>query len=351
MTVEAGGASWIECDGPEKDVVLSTRVRLARNVAGFPFLSKAREDQRRQIMGLVQKPILGGDLGTKVIWVDLEDLPILERNLLVERHLISKQHAKGEQPRAVAVSTPDESLSIMVNEEDHLRIQVIRPGLALSDAFERICDVDDLIEASLDYAFSSRFGYLTACPTNVGTGLRVSAMVHLPGLKMTGEIDKVKRAAKSMNVAVRGFYGEGSEAAGDLYQLSNQVTLGRTEHEVLENFEREFVPTVIEYERLARRTLFGKRRIFTEDKVWRALGVLRHARLLKADEALELLSAVRLGVSLDLIDTIPLKEVHRLILLSQSAHLQRSAGTELDQAARRRERARFIREHFDRNRE
>ena len=210
----------------------------------------------------------------------------------------------------------------------------------------RIEQVDAKLEDRLDFAFSPRFGYLTACPTNVGTGLRVSAMLHLPALKLTGEIDKVRRAAKALNVAVRGFYGEGSEAVGDIYQLSNQTTLGRSEHDLLAELARRIIPEVIQYERHARGMLMEKRGAFLEDRVHRALGTLLHARMIDAEECLQQLSLVRLGVQLSVIKGVDLDAVNQLILLTQPAHLQRLAGREMDQNERRVERATLIRQRL-----
>jgi protein arginine kinase len=266
--------------------------------------------------------------------------------VLVERHLISKQHARGEPARALALSAPDERIAIMVNEEDHLRMQVLRSGLAASDAFAHISAIDDRIESASEYAYSQRFGYLTACPSNVGTGIRVSVMLHLPALRISGELEKVRRAAKAMNLAVRGFYGEGSEAVGDLFQLSNQTTLGKTEETIIAEFEHAVIPQIIDYERLARRQLMEKRRAVIEDHVFRALGTLRSARLLKADEAMQLLSLVRLGVVVGLVNDVPLRTICTLVLLVQPAHLQQALGREMDQATRRVERATLVRTHL-----
>lgn len=339
------GAEWLS-NGPDSDVVISSRVRLARNFAGFNFVARAQKPERLQILEMAQQRIMTCGLAPNVMWINLCELPPLERSVLVERHLISKQHAKGDEPRAVAISSPDERVAIMVNEEDHLRLQCIRSGLALSEAFAQINDADDRIEAGIDYAYSPRFGYLTACPTNVGTGIRVSVMLHLPGLKLTGEIEKVRRAAKGMSLAVRGFYGEGSEAVGDLYQLSNQTTLGKTEQTILHEFEGSIIPKVIEYERLARRSLIDRRKALFEDQVFRALGTLRHARLLKADEATVLLGLVRLGVTTGTITGVELRTVNHLLLITQPAHLQKVAKLDLDQAARRVERARLVRQYL-----
>lgn len=346
------GTAWLRGQGPDSDVVMSSRVRLARNLAGFPFMPRATRQDRNQILDLCKTRLLDGTLGERVLWMDLHKADELERNLLVERHLVSKQHAKGrlsngsggvEEPRGLAVSLPDEHLSVMVNEEDHLRIQGMRSGLALNDLLNEVDAVDDRIESGLDYAFSPRFGYLTACPTNVGTGVRISVMLHMPALKITGEIEKVKRAANDMSLAVRGFYGEGSESSGDFYQISNQVTLGKSEQVLLHELEREIIPRVIEYERVARRTLMARRSGVLEDQVYRAFGVLTHARLMSAEESMKLLSRVRLGVVLGMLQEVPQEAVNHLVLLTQPAHLQRAVGADLDQDARRRARAELLR--------
>lgn len=253
------------------------------------------------------------------------------------------------EPRGVAISLPDESLSVMVNEEDHLRLQALVSGLGLLSAFAALSRVDDAIEGptsagEVEYAYSARFGYLTACPTNVGTGLRASVMLHLPGLKLLGEMDKVRRATRDMSLAVRGYYGEGSEAAGEFFQISNQTTLGKTETAVIEELEREIIPQVVAYERAARRVLLDKRRRLLEDKVFRALGTLRHARLLTPEEAIMLLSDVRLGVLVGLIQDVTHQQVNQLVLLTQPAHLQRALGREMDQGERREARADFVRQ-------
>lgn len=341
-----GGAEWLRTDGKDSDVVMSSRIRYARNVAGFPFPNRASGNERRELLALVKERTLNAGLADKLLWVDLEESPTLERLVLHERHLISKQHAKSSEPRAVAVSSPDEWLSIMVNEEDHLRIQVIRGGFDLPEALRAIDKVDDALETTLDFAFSQRFGYLTACPTNVGTGLRVSSMLHLPALKLSGEIEKVRRAAKALNVAVRGAFGEGSEAVGDIFQISNQTTLGKSETELLEELSERVIPEVVRYERQARGALLEKKSLYLEDRAHRALGVLLHARTIDADEALAQLSLVRLGAQLAILNGLDLAAVNQLILLCQPAHLQRLAGREFDQSDRRRERATLIRQRL-----
>lgn len=369
-----GMSDWLRRAGDEGDVVLSSRVRLARNLAGFPLMPRASRADRAQILEICRRTILpddgperGGDpaerepgpalafVGGRIRWVPLHRIERVERELLIERHLISKQHASGrlsdgtgdaDEPRAVAIGVPGERLAIMVNEEDHLRIQMLRPGLCLGEALGEIDAIDDGLESVLDFSFSPRFGYLTACPTNVGTGLRLSVMLHLPGLRLTGEIDKVKRAADDMSLAVRGFYGEGSQVAGDLYQLSNQTTLGKSESVLLHEMEQEIIPRIIDYERDARESLLSARRVTLEDKVWRAVGCLREARLMSADEAMERLSLLRLGVAVGMIDpsVADAEELGRLSLLIQPAHLQvHFAHRELSQVDRRIERAAMLR--------
>ncbi len=349
---------WLRAEGESADVVLSSRVRLARNLAGHVFSSRATAAQRRETLDLCRAWILRAGLCERMVWIDLHEASALDRSLLMERHLISKQHRKGrpagdsgeQDPRAVAFSVPDERLSIMVNEEDHLRIQGIRSGLSLSTVWKELDAIDDRVESGLDIAFHPRFGYLTACPTNVGTGLRMSVMLHLPGLRLLGEIDKVKRAASDMNLAVRGFFGEGSEAVGDLYQISNQTTLGKTEVQILEELQGEIISRIIGYERYARRELLAKRRAVLEDFVWRAWGLLTNARLLSTDESMQALSLLRLGTLLDVVrfgDRRPdLATIHSLMLLTHPAHLQRAAGRELDQEQRRLARAALVRQRL-----
>ncbi len=373
------GTPWLAGTGPDADVVVSSRVRLARNFAGLPFLTRATSPQRSAVVARVYQAMSadgvrgvftaghasappaeahggGGGQAAGVLWVDMQGASTLDRTLMVERHLISKEHAKGDEPRAAAISLPDESVSLMVNEEDHLRLQVLMSGLNLDVAFARVNEIDDHLEAGLgggggpgeglEYAFSSRFGYLTACPTNVGTGIRVSVMLHLPALKLTGEMDKVRRAARDMSLAVRGYYGEGTEAAGEFYQLSNQTTLGKSEEAILAEFEGRIVPQIVAYERAARAMLAEKRRRLLEDRVYRALGTLRHARLLTPEEAIALLSDVRLGVLAGVIRDVKEQTVNQLLLLTQPAHLQRALGQEMDQGQRREARADLVRERL-----
>jgi protein arginine kinase len=338
---------WLRGTGPHSDIVISSRVRLARNLAGFPFVNKSNRRQRHDVLTACKEQIVSERLAPNVLWVDLADSPPLDRQLLVERHLISRQHANapGDHPRAVAVAA-DETFAIMVNEEDHLRMQVMRSGLQLSEAFDQINRIDDILEDRIDYAYARRFGYLTACPTNVGTGLRVSVMLHLPALKMTGEIDKVRRAARDMHLAVRGLFGEGSDALGDLYQVSNQTTLGKSEEEVLADFQSTIVPQIIAYEQQARQALMRHREAQFDDKLWRAWAILTHARVMGGEEVLSLLSQLRLAVNLGRINRTDIRTINELFLLTQAAHLQKISGCEMDAPTRRAARARLLRQRL-----
>ncbi|HZL37551.1 MAG TPA: protein arginine kinase [Tepidisphaeraceae bacterium] len=343
LTSHAG--EWLRGSGPMSEVVISSRIRLARNVAGFPFLSRCTRTQRQALERKIRDTILSASLAPEVLYVDLEQAPEMDRQLLVERHLISKPHAAAEGARGVAIAE-NETLSIMVNEEDHLRIQCLRSGLQLEEAWEQINKIDDKLESTLDWAFHPRFGYLTACPTNVGTGIRVSVMLHLPALKLTGEIEKVFRAAKDLRLAVRGLYGEGTEATGDFYQISNQTTLGKTEDDIISGFKHDIIPKIIDYEQQARRMLRDDKTVQLDDKVGRAMGVLRCARLIASEETLSLLSHLRLGLHLGRVKDVDLRTLNELFLLTQPAHLQKIQGRKLEGDVRRAVRADYIRQRL-----
>ncbi len=345
ITDRAG--EWLRGSGPNSETVLSSRVRLARNLAGFPFVNKASGRQRHEVLEACRGQIMSGRLADNVLWVPLDQSPPLDRQLLVERHLISRQHAakSNDTPRAVAIDA-DETFAIMVNEEDHMRVQVLRSGMQLDEAYDQAQRIDDVLEEKLDLAYSRRFGYLTACPTNVGTGIRVSVMLHLPALKLLGDIDKVKRAARDMHLAVRGLFGEGSDALGDLYQVSNQTTLGKAEQEILGDFQHTVVPQIIAYEQQARQSLAKQRPDHLDDKIYRAWATLTNARVIGTEEVLQLLSHVRLGVNLGRLETVDIRTINELFLLTQPAHLQKVVGQSLDPAARRVARATLLRQRL-----
>ena len=340
LTQRAG--EWLRGSGPMQDVVISSRVRLARNLAGMPFLSRCSQEQQTEIQNILAKEILGASLAAGAFYVNISAISELDRRLLVERHLISRQQAQADHPRGVVISG-DETVAIMINEEDHLRIQVLRSGLQLDEAISRIDQIDDLLEERLDYAFHKRYGYLAACPTNVGTGLRVSVMLHLPALKMTGEIEKAFRAATDMHLAIRGLYGEGTEASGDFFQLSNQTTLGKSEAQIVQDFQARMVPRFIEYERRARNSVVRDRATAIDDKVYRSIAALRSARLMSSEETMYLLSLVRMGVNLGRLGEVDLTTINELFLLTQPAHLQKMLGKELSPSERSDARAQYIR--------
>ncbi len=332
---------WLCGEGPESDIVISSRIRLARNIAGFSFLHGASVEERKRINDLLREKVHKAGIADDPIYYDLESANAIERAYLVERHLISRELAEAQGPRSVAVAR-DESLSMMINEEDHLRIQVLQSGFRLWEAWQRISEVDDKLAELVDYAFSPQYGYLTACPTNVGTGIRVSVMMHLPALEWTKQLRKVFKAVNKMNLAVRGLYGEGTQASGDFYQVSNQITLGKSEQEIVGTVE-SVVRQIIHYERKVRQALITDSRGNLEDRVWRAYGMLKNARIISSDETMDLLSSVRMGVNMGLISDVSINTVNELFVQTQPAHLQKREGREIDTADRDAARAQLIR--------
>jgi protein arginine kinase len=341
-------SKWFDGSGPVADIVISSRVRLARNLAGYEFLTRLTAEKQTELLNKLKSILLSLDLEEKIFFTDVDQVSELERDLLVERHLVSRQHIKQKGPRGVAY-VPSESFTAMVNEEDHLRMQAFKTGLQLKQCYKKISKIDDMIEEKIRYAFDPQFGYLTACPTNLGTGIRVSVMLHLPALKMTGQIEKFLNAAKDTNLVVRGLFGEGTEAMGDFFQLSNQVTLGFSETEIVDNFSDNIVPKIVEYETLARDKLLHAKTAALDDKIQRALGVLRNARLISSQEALFLLSNVRMGVNLGRVDGISIATINELFMLTQPAHLQLNTGKTLSPDSRDAMRAQIIRSKLCQN--
>ncbi len=327
--------------GGHSGIAITTRVRLARNLAGRRFPTHPDQIDRRPVMEEAKAAILSLPDGDKYIWHELDEETPLDRRLLMERHLISRELADGAGPRAVAVN-PDASIAIMINEEDHLRMQCLRAGLGVREAYDRVNRLDDELSERLDFAFDPFYGYLTSCPTNVGTGLRVSVMLHLPALVMTRHIEKVFRATYEMRMAVRGFYGEGTEAFGELYQISNQITAGRSEGDIIDDMEA-VIESIIQYEEKARRELATGERGKLEDRIWRSWGLLRNARLMTSEEAMRHLSSLRLGVAMGVFDSLDLPQLQKLFLNTQPAHLQRIEGRVLESGDRDAVRAAYIR--------
>ncbi len=336
---------WLKGTGPEGDVVISSRVRLARNLRRFPFMTVATPAVKSEIARFVKPKLSDPRLPRKLAYWSLEDLPALDRTLLVERHLISREHAQGEGDRGVALGA-DESISVMVNEEDHLRLQVIRSGLQLDEAYEEIDRMDSALEGSLNFAFAARFGYLTSCPTNAGTGLRISVMLHLPAAVLAKQMDKILQSLQRLNYTVRGLYGEGTSPLGDFYQISNQVTLGKAERDIIAEMKK-VVPEILKFERFHRHKLLEDDPRRLEDRVWRAYAILKNARRIASEESTDLLSALRLGVNLNVITGIPAKLVNELFIYTQPAHLQRIERKTLDPDERDVVRAEFIRRRLE----
>src|SRR5262245_3569843 len=332
---------WLKGTGPESDIVISSRVRLARNLAAFPFTNRSSPHQKAEIEAMLRERIAKLELDPRLHYVNVPGLSVLDRQFLVERQLISRELAAAEGPRGVALA-PQETVSLMVNEEDHLRLQVMRSGFTLEEAWGDIDKVDDLLEQRVTYAFSEEFGYLTACPTNVGTGMRSSVMLHLPALVLTKQIEKVFRALQKINLAVRGIYGEGSRPSGDFYQISNQVTLGKAESTILGEI-REVIPQIISYERQARKTLLQESKQALQDRVARAYGTLCSATMMTSEETMDLLSSVRLGINLGLLEDLTIPTVNELFIHTQPAHLQKLMGVSLDGEERNAARARYLR--------
>jgi protein arginine kinase len=361
---------WFSGSGPLADIVISSRIRLARNLAGYKFLNRCSTDEKSEILKKLRDVLMSLDLGDKIFYISVDKAPPLNRHFLMERHLISRHHAFGKGPRGVVIAQK-EFFTAMINEEDHLRIQVLKGGLQLSKCDEQINHIDDMIEQKVSYAFSPRYGYLTACPTNLGTAIRVSVMLHLPALKITGQIEKFFNAAKDMNLAVRGLFGEGTEAAGDFYQISNQVTLGVSGADIITEFENNIIPEIVDYENAARSQLLSEQIDLLDDKISRAVALLRNAHLISSQEALFLLSHLRLGLNMresmgassPAIDTLSklskqggranktdglsIATINRLFMLTLPAHLQLNYGKTLDATHRDALRAQIIRSALD----
>jgi len=335
---------WLRGSGPESDIVISSRIRLARNLAEFPFIRKCTDQDRAQVERVLRERIQQVDEWKNLSYVDVATLEDVDRQFLVERQLISREHSEAEGARSVAID-PHEKFSLMVNEEDHLRIQVMQSGLDLNAAWEQIDHIDDLIEQQVTYAFNERWGYLTACPTNVGTGMRVSVMLHLPALVITRQIEKVFRSLHKISLAVRGLYGEGSQAMGDFYQISNQITLGKGEQQLIAQIS-DVVPVLIDYERRAREFLVRESQKDLHDRVSRAYGILCTAQTISSEETMHLLSSVRMGINLGLIRDLEIPTVNKLFIHTQPAHLQKLRGVELDTADRNVERANYLQRHL-----
>ncbi|MDX1393434.1 MAG: protein arginine kinase [Gemmatimonadota bacterium] len=345
--LDGQGLAWLDDPGPEHEIVLSTRVRLARNVQGYPFAARASGEERERLLDHARDAIASAEiLGEVDLW-QMSDLDAADRTLLLERHLVSRELILGPEaaaPRASALALSRErALGLMVNEEDHLRIQALRGGFQLTRVWHEVDQLDEELGLRLPYAFHHEFGFLTSCPTNVGTGLRASVLIHLPGLVLTKQIQKVLEGMGQLGLTYRGLYGEGSKIVGNFFQVSNQTTLGKTEDDLIEQLE-SLVGRVIGYEQQARSVLLREAPSILEDKVWRAYGILSHARSLSFEEMMNLLSGIRLGVSLKLLKSPRVETISRVMIYAQTAHLERAARRRLDETDADVFRASYVRE-------
>jgi len=341
-----GGVPWLTASGEHADIVLSSRIRLARNIAGFNFSSRERDGERLRILAQIREIMPRVPSLARGMVLRMDDLTSTDRQVLRERLLVSRELAGtegGAEARPASAVVVSEHAGVMVNEEDHLRLQVFRSGFDIPGALQAATRVDRELGAHVPYAFHRDFGFLTSCPTNTGTGLRASVMVHLPGLVLTQEISKVLQGLQQMGLTHRGLYGEGSDVVGSFFQVSNQTTLGRSEEELADHLQR-VVKRLVEQEYAARKVLARDAGYIIEDKLWRAYGTLRHARSLGADEAMNLLSGVRLAVGLKLIGGLSIYTLNKLLVFGQTAHLAHAAGRALTESEASVARARYVRE-------
>lgn len=335
--------AWLAGTGPENDIAVCTRARLARNLRGFPFSPCLDDARATELYDLVVERLERPGMPEKLNILGLESVDELERSVLVERHLISRDLVASKRTRGVAYDTA-ESVAIMINEEDHLRMQVFAPGLQTEAVWQRAERLDDAVMQRLPIVWSEEFGFMTSCPTNTGTGLRLSVMLHLPGLVWSDEIDKATNVAQKIHLAVRGLYGEGSRALGDFYQVSNQITLGRDEQQILADVQLA-VGRIVQWEREVRGALLrGSARVRTLDRVHRALGTLERAQILTSEEAMGCLSAIRFGIETKLLSGFNVSDANKALLLCQPGHLQKHTRERLQAEARDQRRAQVLRE-------
>ena len=335
-------SEWLKGTGPSSNIVMSSRTRLARNLDKVPFSNWANRQQLENVLNAVKEALQASSFLKNATFFRLKDLSEIDRLFLVERHLISPEHAKDAECKALIVD-PKEIVSIMVNEEDHLRIQIMQSGLNLRECWRIIDEIDTDLSKTLPFAYSAKWGYLTACPTNTGTGLRASVMLHLPALVFAGQIGKVLEAIAKLGLNRRGLYGEGTEATGNIFQVSNQVSMGITEEDTIDNIER-ITNQIIFREDATRKTILLKNKEALVDRVSRAYGTLKSAHIITSNETVALLSAIRLGVDLGIVKNMDRRMVNELFILTQPAHLQKLEGKPLDANERDIKRSDLIRE-------
>lgn len=328
---------------PASEVAISSRVRLARNIENFPFPARMDNEQGSRVIELVRDSIFKSSdaVAKNLVFLDMKKLNPIDRQVLVEKHLVSPDLVEGGIDRAAIISR-DEIISVMINEEDHVRLQCIFPGMELEKAWQLCRKLDLLMEEELEFAFDRSSGYLTCCPTNLGTGIRASVMLHLPALAMTGYIKGVLEACGKLDLAVRGIFGENSDASGNMFQISNQVTLGQTEEEIIASISN-ITNQIMEQERMLRNELYRQSNARFEDKIYRSLGILTNARIISSEESLKLLSDVRLGVDMKVINAITADTLNEVMLFIQPGILQKYAGRVLSPDERDVRRADLIR--------
>jgi protein arginine kinase len=335
---------WLDREGIDEDVVVSSRVRLARNIRDEKFPQRMSLNESQVVTEKILNAMEKSNLPEKYNFKRIEDLSSLERRAYVEEHLISPGLIEVPDKSSFFLRE-DEAVTIMINEEDHLRMQVLFPGLYLEEGWKLCSEIDDFLEKNIDYAYSEKFGYLTSCPTNVGTGMRISCMVHLPCLVLTGYIDSLISALNQIGLTVRGIYGEGSQILGNLFQISNQTTLGETEEEIVQKL-KSVILEVIEKERNLRLKLLETQKIDMEDRVFRALGLLKYSRVITSSETMKLFSDIKMGIEMGIIKDIKLKDIDQLMILCQPSSLQRYYGKDMIPEERDIKRAELIRERF-----
>ena len=345
-SIRDSGLAWLDASGEFADIVLSTRVRLARNLQGHAFGPRARLNDRTAVLDQVRNVSNRVELLRNGDIQELGELDARPRRILLERRIASLDlmgdNGSPPAPGTAVVLAADHPVSIMVNEEDHLRLQTLLSGLRLREAWNLLDSLDEELGEELPYAYHHEFGFLTSCPTNVGTGLRASVLMHLPALVLTKEIGKVLQGLSQVGLTFRGLYGEGSEVVGNFFQLSNQTTLGKSEEDLVDHLDR-IVRQVIQYETHARQVLLRDAPSVTEDKIWRAYGLLRYARSLSFEELMNLLSGVRLGTSLKLLPGLRVYSLNKIMIFTQPAHLEEAAGRDLSPAESDAHRAALVR--------
>lgn len=335
-------SEWLKGTGPSADIVMSSRTRLARNIEKMSFSNWASKKQLEDILVQVKDAALSVPHLKNATFFRLKDLSEVDRLFLVERHLMSPEHARNVEYKGLIVD-PKEIVSIMINEEDHLRIQVLQSGLNLKECWRIINDIDTELSKRMPYAYSAKWGYLTACPTNSGTGLRGSVMLHLPALVFVGQINRILQAIAKLGLNIRGFYGEGTEATGNIFQVSNQASMGMTEDDMMDSIDR-IIKQALSREEATRSSLVAKNKEALIDRVSRAYGTLKSAHIISSNETITLLSAIRLGVDLGLVKNLDRRMVNELFILTQPAHLQKLEGKSLSSNDRDVRRADLIRE-------